>query len=87
MYFFQKEKKELSEQRARDDALRSRGGITIPLSKEHPEDRHVAGVLMRRAQVKSEFSASAIHMAAFFSSTNGPIMQLSHLSSVILLKF
>ena len=46
----------MSEQRARDDALRARGNLTIPLTPEMPEDRRVAEVALKMAKVKCEYS-------------------------------
>ncbi|KAL6736145.1 hypothetical protein Aduo_006531 [Ancylostoma duodenale] len=50
---FRKEKKELTEKRARDDDLRARCSLSIPLVPEDPHDKKVAGMLSRYRTVKS----------------------------------
>ncbi|VDK42764.1 unnamed protein product [Cylicostephanus goldi] len=50
---FRREKKELTEKRARDDDLRARCSLSIPLAPEDPNDKKVAGMLTRYRTVKT----------------------------------
>ncbi|CAJ0581688.1 unnamed protein product, partial [Mesorhabditis spiculigera] len=50
---FRAEKKELNEIRARDDALRARGCLTIPLAPEREDDKRIAGQIIQQARLKT----------------------------------
>lgn len=52
---FQKEKRELNEKRAQDAELRARCSLSIPLVPEDPNDRKVAGMLLRYRGVDCKF--------------------------------
>ncbi|EYC18861.1 hypothetical protein Y032_0026g1410 [Ancylostoma ceylanicum] len=74
---FRKEKKELTEKRARDDDLRARCSLSIPLVPEDPHDKKVAGMLSRYRTVKSyderqEERRSEITSKRIFSSSSTP---------------
>ncbi|ETN76096.1 hypothetical protein NECAME_11921 [Necator americanus] len=74
---FRKEKKELTEKRARDDDLRSRCSLSIPLVPEDPHDKKVAEMLARYRTVKSyderkEERRKEITAKRIFPSTSGP---------------
>ncbi|KHJ80195.1 hypothetical protein OESDEN_20135 [Oesophagostomum dentatum] len=74
---FRKEKKELTEKRARDDDLRARCSLSIPLAPEDPNDKKVAGMLARYRTVKTyeerqEERRNEITAKRIFASTSKP---------------
>ncbi|CAJ0955606.1 unnamed protein product, partial [Mesorhabditis belari] len=50
---FRTQKNDLNEQRAKDDALKARGGLTIELLPERPDDKRIAGLVMKQSRVKT----------------------------------
>lgn len=53
--YFQNEKKDLNEQRAKDDDLRARSSLSIKLLPDSPDDAKVAAMLKRYSTVKCGF--------------------------------